>query len=555
MASPVQLTVDLNNIARSVTEIFKDAREFKDDHSQLTKTFRRELARTESFEQIIRRKKFTGETVLIDEVGELQKQSFLDSLAQVHSLWTKFCAVSIASQSSGRDTQNTATQSTTVRERLKARSSWVFGGKSKAEKILARVRVINDNLREDVELAVKYFIDDAPNTSAVIASDTVAGVVGVAADISRLRVERNLLPLNRSLLLPAETVKVDHISGQQPASRLRCGTFRGIPALIELRPIVEITTDSIDRALRLAMFLNQGQTDGFYVPKCQGVCHNKRENRFEYIFYDSSLSLGIAHNDDDAAQSTVSPTNLRNMWQELESDGAFKFSRLSSKLGANNKVPLSISQRLAIARCLASTVYRLHLVDWLHQNINSQNIWFTKEINKSGSGGYSSTRIGTPHLFGFQYARMVDQYSDDTVRTTLPKEENIYRHPDRQIITGTKPRSPHNKTHDIYSLGVILLEIGLGRLAIESFKLIELLPGGVAGMQSNMQLAKGLFIQLSEKFLPERMGTKYAAITQACLEGTLQDYLEESPRDGEMSPETLFRIVVLEGLDKLSNLM
>ncbi|KAK6222689.1 hypothetical protein LQW54_000870 [Pestalotiopsis sp. IQ-011] len=67
--------------------------------------------------------------------------------------------------------------------------------------------------------------------------------------------------------------------------------------------------------------------------------------------------------------------------------------------------------------------------------------------------------LNHPFLLGFDFAR---PHSDPSIgRAEDNSELNIYRHPSRQ---GNMPRS-HRKIHDLYSLGVVLLEIGLWQTA------------------------------------------------------------------------------------------
>ncbi|KAF4540152.1 Het-s domain protein [Lasiodiplodia theobromae] len=45
-------------------------------------------------------------------------------------------------------------------------------------------------------------------------------------------------------------------------------------------------------------------------------------------------------------------------------------------------------------------------------------------------------------------------------------ERNLYRHPDRQ----GRPKTSFSKLHDIYALGVVLLEIGLWEMALSLYQ-------------------------------------------------------------------------------------
>jgi hypothetical protein len=64
-----------------------------------------------------------------------------------------------------------------------------------------------------------------------------------------------------------------------------------------------------------------------------------------------------------------------------------------------------------------------------------------------------------PFVVGFEFSR--EESDRSTTEQDDKLERNIYRHPDRQ----GPPEARFNMLHDIYSLGVVLLEIGLSRPA------------------------------------------------------------------------------------------
>lgn len=67
--------------------------------------------------------------------------------------------------------------------------------------------------------------------------------------------------------------------------------------------------------------------------------------------------------------------------------------------------------------------------------------------------------LGEPFLSGFMYARANEAVSMPlSVHGLFSSELDISRHPDRQ---GDPSVIRYSMCHDVYSLGVILLEIGL----------------------------------------------------------------------------------------------
>jgi serine/threonine protein kinase len=115
-------------------------------------------------------------------------------------------------------------------------------------------------------------------------------------------------------------------------------------------------------------------------------------------------------------------------------------------LATNHDYPLD--NRFRLARLLARSVSFLHSSKIVHKNITPETVVLLAD---------SSTGLETPFLVGFEKFRQAGS------RTYMSGdkfwEKNLYRHPKRQ---GEYPEEEYKMQHDIYSLGVCLLEIGLG---------------------------------------------------------------------------------------------
>ncbi|KAL8868591.1 MAG: hypothetical protein Q9174_004890 [Haloplaca sp. 1 TL-2023] len=115
----------------------------------------------------------------------------------------------------------------------------------------------------------------------------------------------------------------------------------------------------------------------------------------------------------------------------------------------------SLEDRFRLAFNLASSLLHLHARGLLHRNINSRNvIFFTDEQTdiSSSTKPWKKGIIRRPFLTSF------DQCSEDVYGVLEePFVSNIYRHP--QSERGR--RSLFRPQYDMYSLGLILLEIGL----------------------------------------------------------------------------------------------
>ncbi|KAF4985650.1 hypothetical protein FDECE_16414 [Fusarium decemcellulare] len=158
----------------------------------------------------------------------------------------------------------------------------------------------------------------------------------------------------------------------------------------------------------------------------------------------------------------------------------------------NTSGPLSLSSRFSIARELAKAVSYVHTFGFVHKTIRPESI-----LTFSKADGDLSVFLVAFENFRREYG-WTQRRGDDAL------DQNLYRHPSRQ---GACPREDYLMQHDIYSLGVCLLEIGI-------------------------------WTSLVQWTLPQVMGTKYAEIVQTCLtclepeNGDFGDVREFRDKDG-----------------------
>lgn len=175
-------------------------------------------------------------------------------------------------------------------------------------------------------------------------------------------------------------------------------------------------------------------------------------------------------------------------------------------------VNLSLSDRFRVALQLATSVSYIHTYGFVHKNIRPETVLIFQN---------QKSPLGASFLLGFEKFRFADG------RTMLLGdcvwEKNLYRHPRRQ---GLKPEEDYTMQHDIYSLGVCLLEIGLW----ESFVIyhneeshptpspaLAILNDPEKDEIKNAFLVKDTLVSLAKQRLPSRMGDKYTEIVVTCL--------------------------------------
>jgi hypothetical protein len=242
---------------------------------------------------------------------------------------------------------------------------------------------------------------------------------------------------------------------------------------------VGITTEDLRR---LASKLRAIDPITFGVLKCRGVIKNHNENRTRLTSFDLVLE-------------TPQPGEACSLRKRLAADR-----------------PESLSDRVNLAKQLATSVCLIHTIDFVHKNIRPENILRFGEVSKSAHGA--------AFLIGFQHFRSVDGLT--YMRGDDEWARNIYRHPERQ---GLHPQERYRREHDIYSLGVCLLEIGLWEtFVVYNADETSVSPGaGLALMLQDLRQMPPDAVQkhlvgLAESRLPVLMGNIYTQIVVECLD-------------------------------------
>lgn len=178
-----------------------------------------------------------------------------------------------------------------------------------------------------------------------------------------------------------------------------------------------------------------------------------------------------------------------------------------------NRYPLDSYFRFA--RRLARAVMFVHSADFVHKNLRPDTILvFTSEEGCND--------IGDLFLVGFESFRPMDGCTYLVGDSDWQK--NLYRHPTRQGVMF--PEDYYQMQHDIYSLGVCLLELGMGESFVipdvvdtnfvlsPIFPVSEYLP---SGPQKGAKKIKEQLIAMAKLRLPVLMGHRYTQVVVMCL--------------------------------------
>ena len=169
---------------------------------------------------------------------------------------------------------------------------------------------------------------------------------------------------------------------------------------------------------------------------------------------------------------------------------------------------LSLNNRFRVAKTIARSLGAFHSDGWLHKSIRSHAVkFFFPE-------GSSAPDTKNPYLTDFEFSRP-DKMDTGNIDRPVKIDQDIYRHPDRF----GPPTDRFRKVHDVYALGVVLLEIGLWETAInlyEAFMEMEKGKGNMTGKRIQKE-----FLKLANERLGHLMGSSYKDAVVTCLDGSL----------------------------------
>jgi serine/threonine protein kinase len=191
-----------------------------------------------------------------------------------------------------------------------------------------------------------------------------------------------------------------------------------------------------------------------------------------------------------------------------------------------------VTDRINLAQAVANCLLYLHSVNWLHKGLRSHNIVFFP----SKSGKSSSIDYRKPYLSGFDFARPA---RPDEL-TEVPgdnAEYNMYRHPNTQS-TGFGPRESFRKTFDIYSFGVVLVELAHW-LTIDKVLKVDFSKAR-GKLRIAQEVRKTLLADRMVADVGANMGEVYEEAMRRCIAGGRELGVEE--HDDETSDSVAARL-------------
>lgn len=178
------------------------------------------------------------------------------------------------------------------------------------------------------------------------------------------------------------------------------------------------------------------------------------------------------------------------------------FKSLSSYI-EKFKIP-ELERRFSLAYEICRAVLNIHSCGWVHKSIRSSNVILVPDN--------TAKPTYRPYLKGFEISR--GEKGPTSLRADFDFRKDLYRHPERQGA----PTERFKKKHDLYAVGVVMLEIGRWRSMPTYFKDdIESARQG-KGYPGAHNVKKQI-LSIAETHLPASMGTKYAQAVSKCIKG------------------------------------
>ncbi|KAH7377753.1 hypothetical protein BKA66DRAFT_156338 [Pyrenochaeta sp. MPI-SDFR-AT-0127] len=202
-------------------------------------------------------------------------------------------------------------------------------------------------------------------------------------------------------------------------------------------------TDRLESLLSILTKLSNNQS--FHgTLKCLGYFEDPKQPRFGLVF-ELPTSVYAGPVDSHKSIEELRPVTLLSVLQTG-----------SKSLHNSNSATPPLEDRFRLAFTLGLTFSKIHGDNFVHKDVNSSNILvFRKNKRQSPNSRALQYTLRSPVICSFD---LFSEYEIEPVKT-MPTT-NIYRHPDDPKSTGLR-NTRYDPHFDMYSLGLILLEVGL----------------------------------------------------------------------------------------------
>lgn len=274
------------------------------------------------------------------------------------------------------------------------------------------------------------------------------------------------------------------------------------------------------RVQRLQCLLAMPTSVSFRVPHSVGYIHDPSRHCWWLVFELDQTAKGARKHDE-----------LPNLRELLKPD---------------LKQRPALEARHLLAFEISRTFHQLYSSSWMHKSIRSSNIVFNTQS------------ISEPLVCGFDYSRLeTEAQTIDKSRSNGDIHFAMYRHPNYQ----GEAAQGYKIQYDIYSLGLVLFEIGLwapltslfdskSQNRTSSFPGLALRIDATGFHAAEAKELGRRVLHTNQKDMAFRMGSAYAALVEWCL---TYDEGRNLGQDGPSDPAVDFFNHVVEPLGFIAN--
>lgn len=229
-----------------------------------------------------------------------------------------------------------------------------------------------------------------------------------------------------ALLPPLNSTSLTKVKQSQSNPVMAFGLYLGKPVLVEYKRVPTNLKMKLKRRVEnLAALLSQPKDATFLTLKCLGFF--EKDDQFVFIFeYPAYYYVAIN------TETIKQPITLLDVLSDVKTP------------------PPSVTARVQLALGLCRTVQTLHTARWLHKNLRSENVMLFPTKPRSTLAATWTQ----PYITGFAFSRL-NSASEISEKPQPDVFDDIYRHP-RSLGQAS---DPYESYMDLYSLGVILVEI------------------------------------------------------------------------------------------------
>jgi len=262
------------------------------------------------------------------------------------------------------------------------------------------------------------------------------------------------------------------------------------------------TISTLPDVCKLAKILKEVEPFQFCILTCKGVVKEVKD----------LPSPKPTHHDTDSKAISPVPAFTSRFLFDVPSN-LTKPQYLRTLLVPSSSGASPLDDRFSLARQLAKAVMFVHSAGFVHKNIRPETVLMFEEKDSADVWAF---------LTGFESFRLADGHT--MYQGDEQWEKNLYRHPTRQ---GVQPEEVYSMQHDIYSLGVCLLEIGMGSslvlwnteegVVVPNVSIATDVNSTIKGSRKKAFGIKRALVQLAQNELPSKMGRKYTETIVICL--------------------------------------